>query len=214
MSLLADHNLPFAVALAIMVLLAGVQLLGLDFATDADGDISFEGDADIEADSGSSGILASAASLLGIGRVPTVIWLAVFLFAFAIVGVSGQSLADSMLGAPVDTVLASILAAGAALPVTGMLVRPLGAILPQDETSAVGLDTLVGRRGKVTTGTARAASPARTAVTDYHGHTHYVMLEPHDANSSITEGEQVLLVRREGELFFGQKLEERHLAPS
>lgn len=204
MTLLAEYNLPFAVALALMVLLAAVQLLGLGgWSIDADAD------SDLDADGAADGML----SLLGFGRVPLMIWLALFLLCFAAIGVSGQALADSLLGAPLDKWLAAVLAGGASLPVTGALVRPLARVLPQDETTAVGLDSLLGRRGTITTGRAAAGSPARTRVLDRHGHPHFVMLEPHEAQLVIEEGDDVLLVRRDDNLFYGVPLNERTLAP-
>jgi hypothetical protein len=206
MTLLADYNLPFAVALALMVLLAAVQLLGL-------GGISIDADSDVDGDLDADGAANGLVSLLGIGRVPLMIWLALFLLCFAAIGVSGQALADSLLGTPLDKWLAALLAGGAALPVTGALVRPLARILPQDESTAVGLDSLLGRRGTVTTGRAAAGSPARTHVLDRHGHPHFVMLEPHEAHLVIEEGDDVLLVRRDDNLFFGVPLQERVLAP-
>jgi hypothetical protein len=205
MSLLADHNLPFAVALALMVLLGVVQLAGIG---------ALFGDADIDADADADGGFADGLlSFLGIGRVPFMIWLIVFLVLFAAIGVGIQALAQNLTGAPLDTGLAAVLAAVAAVPVNGALVRPLGAILPGDESSAVGLDSLVGRRARIVTGRAAAGSPARAQVHDRHGHPHHVMVEPHEAGSEMLEGDEVLLVRRENETFYGVPLQERRLAP-
>ena len=203
MSLLADHNLPFAIALVLMVLLALLQAFGL-------GHLFGEHDLDHEADGGlADGLLL----FLGIGRVPFMIWLASFLLLFAALGVGIQALADNLLGAPFDRWLAAVLAAGAALPVTGVLVRPLAAILPGDETSAVGLDSLVGRRARIMTGRAAAGHPARAQVHDHFGHSHLVMVEPHEAGSEMLEGDEVLLVRREDQTFYCVALQERRLSP-
>ena len=162
MSLLADYNMPFAAALVLMVLLALLQVVGLGHVF---------GDHDIDADADSDGGLADGLlSFLGIGRVPFMVWLASFLLMFAALGVGIQALADGLLGAPLDRWLAAALAAVAALPVTGVLVRPLAAILPGDETSAVGLDSLVGRRAQIVTGRAAAGHPARAQVQDHFGH--------------------------------------------
>ncbi|MEL7518948.1 MAG: OB-fold-containig protein, partial [Pseudomonadota bacterium] len=75
-------------------------------------------------------------------------------------------------------------------------------LLPQDETSAVGLDTLVRRDAEIQIGTARRGSPARSKVIDVFGHPHFVMVEPHNPDTVMSEGQTVLLVRREGETFF------------
>ena len=39
------------------------------------------------------------------------------------------------------------------------------------------------------------------------------MVEPHEGGSEMLEGDEVLLVRREGEAFYGVPLQERRLAP-
>lgn len=207
MSLLADYNMPFAAALVLMVLLALVQLVGLGHFF-GDHDVGDTGHAD-----GHGGPADGLLSLIGIGRVPFMIWLASFLFVFAAIGASGQALADGLLGAPLDRWVAAAIAAIAGLPLTGVLVRPLAAILPSDESSAVGLDSLVGRHAKILTGRAAAGYPARAQVHDVFGQAHYVMVEPHEAGSEMLEGDELLLVRREGETFYGVPLQERRLAP-
>ncbi len=205
MSLLADHNMPFAAALVLMVLLGVVQVIGI-------GDLFGEAglDADADADGGAADGMVS---FLGLGRVPLMIWLVSFLLLFAALGVSIQAFAESLLGAPLDRWLAGVLAGIAAVPVNALVVRPIGAILPGDETTAVGLDSLVGRRATIVTGRAAAGYPARARAHDRHGQPHYVMVEPHEAGSEIHEGDEVLLVRRENETFYGVPLQERKLAP-
>ncbi len=201
MSLLADHNLPFAIAFAVMIVLALVQFIGL-------------GGHDAHADSGTDADLGGAlTTLLGIGRVPFMIWLVLFLFLFAALGVSIQGLAESLTGAPLYPWLAAAITLGATFPVTGMLVRPLARVLPGDETSAMGIDSLLGRRATISVGRASAGNPARARVFDVYGQLHNVMVEPHEAGSEMLEGDEALLVRREGEIFYGVPLAERKLAP-
>ena len=161
MSLLADHNMPFAAALVLMVLLGVVQVIGI-------GDLFGEAglDADADADGGAADGMVS---FLGLGRVPLMIWLVSFLLLFAALGVSIQAFAESLLGAPLDRWLAGVLAGIAAVPVNALVVRPIGAILPGDETTAVGLDSLVGRRATIVTGRAAAGYPARARAHDRHG---------------------------------------------
>jgi hypothetical protein len=210
MILLADHNVPFAAALVLMVLLAIAQAIGLgDMFGDADLDADIDGDAAIHA-----GPLDGLASLFGIGRVPFMVWLALFLFLFSAIGLGIQELAGSLTGSALDRWLAAVLAVGGSLSVTGALARPLGRLLPHDETTAVTLDTLLGRRATVTDGVARSGSPARARVYDYHGHPHHVMVEPHEASSELHSGDEVLLVRREGNQFYATALAERRLSPS
>ena len=213
MTLLEPHNLPFLVALIALVLISFAQILGLGDvfdAGDADLDIDIGGGSELDLDPDaltSSGWIEGAFSLLGLGRVPFLIWLMVLLFVFAAIGVAGQQLAIALLGSPMNTALAGALAGLGALPVNGALTRPLARILPQDETSAVSLDSLVRRDAEIQIGTARKGSPARAKALDIYGHPHFVMVEPHDPEAALSEGETVLLVRREGETFYAVRYE-------
>jgi|LUMS01.1.fsa_nt_gb membrane protein implicated in regulation of membrane protease activity len=214
MTLLEPHNLPFAIAMGLMVLLALVQVLGLgDWGVDADLDV----DPDIGADADASlqpGMVEGLLTLLGMGRVPLTIWLALFLLMFAGIGLSVQELATSLTGAPLYSWLAALIAGAAAVPVTGVLARPLGAILPKDHTTAVSTQSLIGRRATITDGVARTGSPARARVRDVHGQAHYVMVEPHEQSSELHSGDEVLLVRREKDQFYATALAERRLSPN
>lgn len=208
MSVLADHNLPFALAIGLMLVLLVLQLIGV-----GDGEFDADAGGEAELDPTSGGALDAITTLLGLGRVPLFVWLVVFLALFSGLGLGIQALAASLTSGPLDGLLAAVLAGGAALPATAVLVRPLGRILPQDETTAVGRDALVGRRAQITHGRAAKGSAARAQVIDHHGQTHHVMVEPHDAGVQLLEGDALLLVRREGETFYGVPLGERRLEP-
>ena len=188
---LSGSNIPFTVAIGVMVLLAIMQIFGLSDLIDGDAD-SGAGEADAEA-----GLL----SLLGIGRLPFLAWLMLLLLVFGVVGLSGQQLMISLTGLPLSAWLPAPVAALAAIPITGLLGRPLSAILPKDETTVVTLDQLVGRFAIVQIGTATRGSPARAKVSDVHGQNHNIMVEPDNAGQSFAEGETVLLVRRENGVF-------------
>lgn len=189
--LLAPENLPFAVALTLLALLVIVQVTGLsDFLGDADG-----GDGDIDAGS-------ALASVTGIGALPFVVWLSFFLATFALVGLSLQLLVTAFFGNPFGPGAATGMGLIAAWPVNTVITRLIGRIWPHDETTAVPIDALLGKRGTVQIGTATRGNPARIAVRDVHGQTHLVMAEPHEDGAALHAGANVLLVRREAELFY------------
>ncbi len=195
-SLLEPHNLPFLLAFGALALVAVLQISGVADALEGVGD--FDAPDGLEA----GGLAEGLTSLLGLGRVPVMVWLACLLFTFGTAGVIGQAVIAGTLGAPLSAGWAALAAAAAALPLNNLTVRPLAAIMPKDETTAVALDDLVRRDGEIQIGTARHGSPARARVTDAHGQAHFVMVEPHDASTELREGETVLLVRREGQTFF------------
>lgn len=186
--LMAPDNLPFAVALALMLMIGAVEAIGL-----GTGAI----DTDMHGDAGD--LLA----WLGLGRLPLLMVLVVLLALFGLIGLAGQQIAHAVLGATLTPWIAGPAAFAAALPTTGIVARGLARIMPQDETTAISLDDLVGRRATIVVGTARSGSPARASVRDLHGQVHYVMVEPTDERQAVGEGGTVLLVRREGEMFIG-----------
>ncbi|MEM6267448.1 MAG: hypothetical protein AAF707_07970, partial [Pseudomonadota bacterium] len=98
MMLLEPYNLPFALALAGLFALAVLQLAGAGDLFDSAGDVEIDLDADIADGLEASGFFESVFSLLGIGRVPFLIWLASLLLAFAVTGVVGQALITSLTG--------------------------------------------------------------------------------------------------------------------
>lgn len=199
MSLLAAHNLPFVIALAALALIALVQVTG---AADL-----LDGDADGGAEFELGGFGDALTALLGLGRVPLLIWLASLLLVFGSIGLIGQMWIADLLGGPLSAGWASLAAGAAALPLNSLAMRPLAAVMPRDETTAIALDELVRRDAEIQIGTARSGSPARARVIDRHGQAHNIMVEPHDASSELRAGDTVLLVRREGETFFAIQYE-------
>jgi hypothetical protein len=201
MSLLEPHNLPFLIAFGALAVIAVLQVTGVADVIEGAGE--FDSPDGLEM----GGLGDALTTLLGLGRVPLLIWLAALLFVFAMVGVIGQSVLTSLLGAPLSAGWAALAAGGAALPLNSLAMRPLAAIMPKDETTAIDLDDLVRRDAEIQIGTARAGSPARAKVIDMHGQPHFVMVEPHDQTLALNAGDTVLLVRREGQTFFGVQYE-------
>jgi hypothetical protein len=197
MSLLEPHNLPFLIAFGALAVIAVLQVTGVSEAIEGAGE--FDSPDGLEM----GGFGDALTTLLGLGRVPLLIWLAALLFVFATVGVIGQSVLASVLGAPLSAGWAALAAGGAALPLNSLAMRPLGAIIPRDETTAIDIDDLLRRDAEIQIGTARAGSPARAKVIDVHGQAHFVMVEPHDQTLALNAGDTVLLVRREGQTFYG-----------
>ncbi|QGP79138.1 YqiJ family protein [Sphingobium sp. CAP-1] len=182
--LLAPENIVFVSALLLMLLIGGVQALGL------------VGDADLDIDSD-----ADLLGWLGFGRLPLLALIALFLTLFAVIGLLGQQAAHDLLGAMLSPWIAVPTAGVAALPATGLAARLVAPLLPKDHSTAIPLDHLVGSRAVIVTGCATTGSPARARVQDHHGQTHYVMVEPDNTGQILAEGETILLVRREDHLF-------------
>ena len=189
--LMAPDNLPFAVALVLMLMIGLVEAVGLGV-----GAVGIDAQGDIHGDAG------DLLGWLGVGRIPLLMVIVVLLALFGLIGITIQQLAASFLDGTLPVWMAAPAAFVAALPLTGICARGLARVMPGDETTAVSLDELVGRRATVVVGTARRGCPARASVRDRHGQVHYVMVEPTD-EQSVGEGGTVLLVRRESDIFIG-----------
>lgn len=188
----APESTPFAVALALMLMLAVLQLVGVGDLLGGDADVDVDGDVAVDA-----GLL----SLIGLGRVPFLMWLMLLLTVFAVIGLAGQEFLAALTGHPWSAWVVGPVAGVVSLPVAGAIARPLGRIIPHDETTAIDVTALVGRRAEIVIGTARQGNPARAKVTDHFGQVHHVMVEPDNPDQQFEQGETILLVRREGELF-------------
>lgn len=195
----APENIVFVSAILLMLLIGAAQLIGLG------GDW---GDADFDADADAGFDLLG---WLGIGRLPLLMLLVLFLAIFGVLGLIAGQFAQDWTGAALTPWIAVPGVAIVALPLTGLAARGLARILPRDFTTAVPLEVLVGTTAQIVTGRARMGSPARARAQDGHGQVHYVMVEPDGSTQVFEEGERVLLVRREGECFRAVSWGDYHL---
>jgi hypothetical protein len=139
---------------------------------------------------------------LGVGKVPVGVLLVSFLFLFGTTGVLVQHLAEALLAHPLGAALAGLITAPPSLALNGLTARGLAKVLPHDTTTAVTLDTLLGRRAKMQDMAAKPGLPARAEVRDEFGQTHYVMVLPQETCGELLPDEEVLLFRREGVQFW------------
>lgn len=201
--LTADGNLPFSVALTVMLLIAVLE--GVATALGAGLSSLLEGVMP-ELDTGGpdingGGVLTSVMGWLRVGEVPVLILLVLFLTGFGLIGLGVQSLAESFTGALLPWPAAVVPALLLALPV----VRGLGGLLHRfmlrDETDAVSSESLTGRVAVITLGTACLGHPAEARTRDSHGTTHYLMVEPLEAGDALPAGTQVLIIEQAGSGF-------------
>ena len=135
---------------------------------------------------------------LHVGKVPILILLILFLAGFTATGYAIQGTLHAWSGTTLPVWLA---ASGACL--TGFVTVAwaggwLATIIPQDETSAVCDQSLVGRTAVIILGTARYGFAAQAKVRDAYGRAHYVMVEPHSPEDLFNEGTEVLLLSKQG----------------
>ncbi|WP_439566839.1 YqiJ family protein [Sphingopyxis sp.] len=189
---LATENVVFSAALLLMLLIGAVQAVGL--AGDLDSDLHAEADGDV-------GFADTLLAWAGIGRLPFLMWLVIFLALFGALGLGLQQLMAALTGGPGTNLLMVPLTAIAAVPVTGAATRLVARILPGLETTAIERDELIGLYAEISIGTASVGNPARASVVDRHGQAHQIMVEPDSHDQRFQTGEKVLLVKIEGNIF-------------
>jgi hypothetical protein len=211
--LLHSANLPFAIALGIMIgigLLEGIStLLGAGLSSLLDSilpDFDFDVDMDVDADADldaldSGGALSHFFGWLHVGKVPVLILFILFLCGFGTAGLVLQSFASNTFGFLLPPWLASVPAVLAALFGMRWAGRLFIRWFGTDETQAVSESSFVGRIAVITLGAARAGSPSQAKLRDEHGQTHYVMVEPEDESETFPAGAEVLLIGRKGVVF-------------
>lgn len=189
--LLSPPYLPFALAFVVMIGIGLIEALGLglghlDLGTDIDSDAQ-------------GGLL----DWLGLGEeMPVLIWLTSLLACFTLTGLMVQQTVGALAGSPLPWWMACAAAFAAAIPLNTVAANGLARVMPGFESSVVSADDLVRLRGTVLEGTARRDIPARAKVVDAHGQAHFILVEPHDTSEAIAAGETVLVVRREGPVYF------------
>ncbi|SFZ81150.1 Protein of unknown function [Devosia enhydra] len=133
---------------------------------------------------------------LSVGRLPLLVLLIILLSSFAITGYSLQWATIAATGAALPPLLASLVAlVGGAF---GMrhFGRWLGRIFPRDHSEAASQAELVGSYATIIRGEAKPGQPAEAKAQDLRGRTHYLLVEPRDADARFAAGARVFIVSR------------------
>ncbi|MCQ8129398.1 YqiJ family protein [Methylomonas rivi] len=188
--LLAPQSLPFTAALVLVLLIGIIESVAVLSG------LTLSGWLDTLFIDSLPGATDSWLGWLHVGRVPILVLLVTWLTAFSMIGMSFNALAYGLF----ELYLHPLLSVPAALVFSLPLVRLAGAglakILPKDETSAVLLETLVGRTAVVINGTARANYPAEAKTKNEQGQTFYVRVEPEQDSQTFSAGQSVLLIKQ------------------
>lgn len=213
---LAAENIPFAVALVVMVGIGLLEAVAMSFGAgfshlfdtampsfDLDADGHVDVDLDVAGHHGVHGVgpLSSLLGWLHVGRVPLLMLLVIFLLGFGLAGYFVQSLVNAVTGMLLPGVVAVVPAFALALPIVRVSGNVLRKVMVADHTEVVSEASFIGRVAVVTLGVAKRGQPAQAKLKDKFRHTHYVMVEPENDDESIAAGTPVLLLRRAGPSF-------------
>jgi hypothetical protein len=133
--------------------------------------------------------------VLGLGRVPFLIWLAALLAGFGLSGYLVQSLVARVFGGPLPGLIAALPAAAVGLWFARGYGRILARLVPGTESSVRSGAMLNGKRGVVSQGAARSGHPAEVRVLDSFGNLHFIRAEPLDGRDVLAQGAEVLVWR-------------------
>lgn len=185
----------------------------VDVDVDIDVDADFDIDADIEVHSGAHisdqldlngdgpSFATNFFNWLQLGKVPFLILLSAFLGTFGMIGIVGQWFAVSILGLTFTPLIAAPLSLLVALPITRVVGKFLGRIMPKEETNAILLSDLTGSVATITIGTASVDMSAEAKIVDHHGTAHFVRVKPLDDSQRFQRGTEVRLMEKEGNTF-------------
>lgn len=202
MDLFAAETAPFAVALGLTLAIALIELTGVLIGLSPSEAIdSTLPDADADASGLELGPLSQFLNWMSFGRLPALVVLILITTTFGLGGYVLQEAMRRIFGFALEPAIASAPAAIFSLFATHHLGHWLGRLMPREETEAVSTADFIGRVATVFRGTASSGKPAEAKLTDIHGKTHYVLVEPDDAQQLLSEGSEVVLVRREGHVF-------------
>lgn len=204
--LTAAANLPFTVALGVMLILLVIEIVSLGFGAAASGLFDSALPDFDSTDVGGSELAGAQLAertmrWLHIGRVPVLILLATLLTGFGLGGLALQYISTMLTSALLPAWIAAPVALFPALFFVHVIGDLIARLLPQDETDAVSTDSFIGRIATIVLGTARHGAPAQAWLQDEHGKRHYVMVEPDHATDAFDAGTRVRLVARDGARF-------------
>jgi membrane protein implicated in regulation of membrane protease activity len=196
-----SYNLIFSLALCIMLLIGLLEIVLLVIGGGSQGFLEQflpegleHGQVEVSLDKPQS-LTVYTFDWLGIGRLPLLIWLVVFLTTFALFGYIIQGILYSSIGYMITPWLIAPISLMFSAPILHWSSRALVRLMPRDETTAIYSDELIGRTATIILGTAKRNSPAQARVKDQHGQTHYVMVEP-ETDESYIQGQDVVLTQK------------------
>ena len=202
MDVFASETAPFAVAIGLTLAIAVIELLGLMLGAQpsaaVDGALP---DLDTDLPDIELGPLSQTLSWLSFGKLPALVVLILITASFGLTGFAVQEVLRQTLGFALDPWIASVPAAFGAAFVTRHVGLAIARIMPREETEAVSTKAFVGRVATVFRGVAGPGMPAEAKLTDIHGKTHYLLIEPDEGEPSMPEGSEVVIIRQQGSVY-------------
>ena len=208
-------NIIFSISLCLMLLFGifeiCITLLGLgsqDFLNQfLPSDIGHQAEIGLESD---ASIISKSLNWLYLGKVPLFIWLIIFLTTYSLLGFFIQGVYFNLTETMINGWIISPLCLFLCMPLVRINTRLIMKILPQDETTAIHSNDLIGLTAIIILGEARLNYPAQAKVKDIHNLTHYVLVEP-EIDEIFIEGQSIILTQKTTVGYKAQTLESLNL---
>ncbi|MCO8044569.1 YqiJ family protein [Acinetobacter bohemicus] len=141
------------------------------------------------------GILFKVLDWLYIRQLPFFIWLIIFLTCFGLSGFLIQGIFEYFSNQLFNVWIITPACLLLCMPVVRWWAMLATKVIPQEETTALYSDELLGCKAIIILGEAKLNSPAQAKVRDPYGHTHYVLVEP-EQNHILQQGQIVVLTQK------------------
>jgi hypothetical protein len=184
-----DANALYFFALSFLVILFVFEVLGLLIGMSLSH--AFDSLIDFDVDTDVGGHL----SLLGLGKVPLIIWVTFFFGLFSIIGYTANAISSSIVGY-IPIWLSVVPVAVVSFMINGVLCKIFAKAFPRFETTAVSTDTFSGRVAKVTIGNATYTKFAMGVLLDEHNTSHNIRLQAMDDGVVLKKNSQAILVEQ------------------
>ncbi len=197
-----SSNLFFSVSLCLMFLLGIVECLLLIIGSTSQGFLdqfipdqlleTHHPDLELNTD---HGLFVQLLDWLYLGRIPVLVWLIIFLTTYALFGFIIQAIYFNFTQSYFPIWLIAPACLFLCMPIVRIVAALVGKVIPQDETTAIYSDELIGRTALIILGDAKQNYPAQAKVVDQFGQTHYILVEP-ELDITFQQGQNVILTQR------------------
>ncbi|WP_432458953.1 MULTISPECIES: OB-fold-containig protein [unclassified Agarivorans] len=209
--LLADVNTSFSLALAFVLGLALIEILGLLVGVSLLNmlddilpiDLNVDMDANVD-----SGALSGLLGWLYLNQLPLLVWIILFLSSFGLAGLSLNYLSLSSGNGLLPSAMTHLGALLFAILSARFLGRTIARVFPKSQSSAISKHDFKGLQARITVGTATVGSPAEAVCTDQYGQKHYLMVQPLEDQDTFPTGTIIVLLERHRKYWTASKLDQ------
>lgn len=193
-------NLFFSVSLCLMLLLGIFECLLVILGSSTQGFLDqfipeqVGGSHSLDFDTDQS-LFVQFLDWLYLGRVPVLVWLIIFLTVYSLFGFAMQAVFFKFTHSYLAIWIAAPVSLFLCMPFVRLCTAIIAKILPQDETTAIHSEELIGRTALIILGQAKQNYPAQAKVLDQFGQTHYILVEP-ELDITFSQGQEVILTHK------------------